>query len=258
MRWAIQTNLGSRSDAEALAAVCRAQGHAVAPIVRPPFSDAAPELDTDEATVFYGSSSLIDSVVRDGRWRPGAWALDDDYASWIERYGAHMLNVDARFLSLEELAADAELANSEALRFCRPSADSKLIAGQVDSGAALVAWARRVLALEDASMDPDTKLMLAEPVGLSDEWRTFVVDGRVVAGSHYRSYQRLEVSPDLPGEVVAFTEALLARGSPAPVVVVDIARSGSGLYVVEFNGFNSSGFYAAELSAIVAAVSERA
>ena len=46
---------------------------------------------------------------------------------------------------------------------------------------------------------------------------------------------------------------ILARRSPAPVVVIDIGRSGEELFVVEFNGACSSGFYAADLSLWVAA-----
>jgi hypothetical protein len=96
--------------------------------------------------------------------------------------------------------------------------------------------------------------MLAEPVGLRDEWRLFVVDGEVVAGSHYRSYQRLDVSPHVPDEVKRFAEQLIASRSPAPVVVMDIGRSGNELFVVEFNGACSSGFYAADVPVWAAAV----
>ena len=50
MRWALQTNLGSRADVEALAAVCRRQGHAVEELVVPPFCETPPELDGDQPT----------------------------------------------------------------------------------------------------------------------------------------------------------------------------------------------------------------
>ena len=254
VRWAIQTNLGSSRDAEALAAACRAQGCEVVPIVRAPFEERAPDVPTDQGIVFYGSSSLIDAVVDAGRWRPGAWVLRGDYEEWIVDYGEHMLNTGARVLSLAELAGDAVLADDERLVFSRPCRDSKLFAGQVTPGRELVAWARRALGVGGVSCTPETRVMLAEPVGLRDEWRLFVVDGEVVTGSHYRSYQRLDVSPEVPGEVKRFAEQIIARRSPAEVVVIDIGRSGDELFIVEFNGACSSGFYAADLSAWVAAV----
>lgn len=254
MRWAIQTNLGSSRDTEALAAACRAHGCDVLPIVRAPFDDQPPDVPADQPIVFYGSSSLIDAVTEAGRWHPGAWVLRDDYEAWIAEYGARMLNAEARVLTLAQLATDAALALDDQPVFARPCRDSKLFAGQVTPANELVAWARRVLALGETSLEPETRVMVAEPVGLRDEWRLFVVDGEVVTGSHYRSDQRLDVSPAVPDEVKHFAERLLTERSPAPVVVVDIGRSGEELFVIEFNGACSSGFYAADLSLWVAAI----
>jgi hypothetical protein len=254
MRWAIQTNLGSSRDAEALAAACRARGWEVVPIVRAPFDAQAPDVPTDQLTVFYGSSSLIDAVTAADRGRPGAWLLDGDYEAWIADYGAHMLNAQARVLSLAELAGDDALAADDRPVFARPCRDSKLFAGQVTPASELVAWARRALAVGDASCTPATRVMLAAPVGLRDEWRLFVVDPEVVTGSHYRSYQRLDVSPHVPDDVKRFAERLIARRAPAPVFVIDIGRSGNELFIIEFNGACSSGFYAADLLVWVTAV----
>ena len=35
---------------------------------------------------------------------------------------------------------------------------------------------------------------------------------------------------------------------------MDVGRSGENLYIIELNGFNSSGFYAARLDALVSAI----
>lgn len=83
MRWAIQTNLGSSRDAEALARACRDRGCEVHGIVRPPFCRDAPEVPTDRPTVFYGSSSLIDAVVLADRWRPGAGSYAADLTAFV-------------------------------------------------------------------------------------------------------------------------------------------------------------------------------
>lgn len=256
MRWVVQTNLGNGRDVEAFAAACRARGCEVVELAWPPFCNEAPTLPNELPTVFYGSSSLIDAVVRAGRWRPGAWALDDDYEAWIATYGPRMLNAEGRAIRLVELASDELLAADERALFARPCRDSKAFAGQVRPAREWVAWARRVLALEDATLAADTRILVAEPVGLRDEWRLFVVGGRVVTGSHYRSYERLAVAPGVPEEVARFAEAVLDVGSPAPVVVMDVARCGEALFVVEFNGACSSGFYAADLSALVDAIVE--
>ena len=35
---------------------------------------------------------------------------------------------------------------------------------------------------------------------------------------------------------------------------MDVGRSGDGLYIIELNGFNSAGFYAADLGELVRAI----
>lgn len=254
LRWVIQTNLGSSKDAEAFARACEQAGHVVERLVRAPFDAGPPAVSNDHPTVFYGAGSLVQAVAAAGRWSPGVWSLDEDYGDWVEHYGAHMLNAGARFLTLAELAEDASLAADEGLHFARPSADTKLFAGQVAAGSAHVAWARRALGVAEAGLDPNTALLLAEPVGIRAEWRLFAVDGRVVTGSRYRSYQRLTVSSELPSEVVEFAEARLREHAPVPVLVMDVGRSGEALYIIELNGFNSAGFYAADLGLLARAI----
>jgi hypothetical protein len=83
----------------------------------------------------------------------------------------------------------------------------------------------------------------------------FVVDGKVVSGSHYRAEGLLAVSPEVPPEVVCFGEQMASTWSPAPVFVLDVALSDESLSVIEINGFNSSGFYESNIRDIVSAVS---
>ena len=138
LRWVIQTNLGSSKDAESFARACEQAAHEVERLVRAPFDAAAPSVPSDRPTVFYGASSLVEAVAAAGRWQPGVWPLREDYGDWVRHYGEHMLNAGARFSTLAELAADASLAADERLYFARPSADTKLFAGQVAAGSALV------------------------------------------------------------------------------------------------------------------------
>ena len=70
-----------------------------------------------------------------------------------------------------------------------------------------------------------------------------MVGGRAVTGSQYRRYHRLEVQVGLPDSVVRFAEETAEVYSPAEVFVIDVAQSGDSLFVVEYNCFNSSGFY---------------
>ena len=256
MRWIIQGSGIKPRAVERLTAACARLGLEHRLVRHVPFSDALPDVPVDEVpTVFYGAVSLVERVHRAGRWAPGVF-FDDAafaYGAWLPVYGEHALNHGAAFTTLAALA-DGE-GEDGVHRFIRPVEDSKAFAGDVQTLGEIRAWVAQMRA---SGVDELLTLpvVAAEPVGLADEWRVFVVEGRAAAGSHYRSHHRLDVRPGLPAEVVAFAEARARDFAPAPVFVMDIARSGPGLYVIELNCFNSSGFYDADVEAVLAAVSE--
>jgi hypothetical protein len=80
----------------------------------------------------------------------------------------------------------------------------------------------------------------------------------VVTASQYRRDGRLSVQAGAPGVVLAFGEAVATRWSPASVFTLDVCQSGESLFVLEVQGFNSAGHYAADLRALVRAVSAQA
>jgi hypothetical protein len=68
----------------------------------------------------------------------------------------------------------------------------------------------------------------------------------------------LEISANTPETVTLFAESAARHWQPCEIFVMDIAEHQGGLRIIEINGFNSSGFYAADIPAIVAAVSHAA
>lgn len=98
------------------------------------------------------------------------------------------------------------------------------------------------------------RLVLCPPRTIEDEWRLFVVDGRVVTGSHYRRGDTLDVRADVPVEVVSFGETIAARYAPSPAFVLDVAHSDGALRVVEYNCLHGAGFYASDVDAVVRAL----
>ena len=73
----------------------------------------------------------------------------------------------------------------------------------------------------------------------------------MISGSMYRPSGESFV----PFELVEFAEACARRWLPAEVVVMDVARHKGTWKIVEFNCFNGSRFYLANVEAIVYAVS---
>ena len=253
VRWAIQTNLGSADDVAKLTAFLERLGVPWVPLRVIPFDDTPPDVPGDGAVVFYGSTTLMRNVAREGRWSPGVFFDEARFAFEALRdgYGDALLNAASEVVSVgdfvaRELDPDAEF-------FVRPAGDLKEFQGAVHAFRELAGW-REGLASSAGPLGLDTRIQVARPVEVFAEWRTVVVEGRVVASSQYRSHGRLKVTGEVPAEVTEFATEMAARYAPAPVFVLDVGAVEAGLRVVETNCFNSAGFYWCDLHAIARAV----
>lgn len=252
LRWAIQSNLVNAADLERLLSACRQHDQPSVTFETIPFSNQAPDLDTDVSTVFYGSTGCMSNIWQTQKWNPGVFFDPQRFSfpEWGRAYGRHCLNGEARETTLTALAAEAYPADR--LFFLRPIHDDKAFAGEVMAFGEIQKW---VGELDQTVLSPETPILVAEPVGISHEWRLFMVNGKVSTGSHYRTRQRLDVFAEVPVEVVAFAEGLARLWQPAPVFVLDVASSADRLYLVEINCFNSAGFYASDVAQLVGDVS---
>lgn len=265
-RWVIQSNLGTTGDAEALRAACRRGGLATYSLLGipmsgdlPPCMEAVPD---DLPVVAFGAESFVAAVARSGRWSPGAFLFREgvDYVGYMRNYGDAMLNNDARVTTLGGLAS--EPLGEDALLFLRPVTDSKPFAGGVVRFGEVADWVRR---LRGAGHDIDETLpvVVAQPCGITREWRTLVVappgkPPRVAAASLYKERGRARHLAGAPGEVVAFAEACAARWAPLPCFLLDVAETAGRLGVLELGCANASGLYAMDPGAVVSALTEAA
>lgn len=246
VRWAVQSNLGSADDVAKLCLCLERLDVELVKLRVIPFDDTPPEVPSDGSTVFYGSTTLLRNVARDGRWTPGVFFDEARFSFEALRagYGAMLLNAASEVLTVGELLA-RELA-PEAEFFLRPAGDLKEFAGRVHRYAELASW-REGLAGSIGHLGLHTLVQVAAPRALGREWRTVVVDGAVVAASQYRSSGRLKVTGEVPQAVLRFAAEMASRYQPAPVFVLDVGEADEGLRVVETNCFNSSGFYWCDL-----------
>ena len=140
---------------------------------------------------------------------------------------------------------------SEKHAFVRPVLDLKEFAGTVIRWDEFDSWKSKLMNLE---LLLDCECVVAQPFGIAKEWRTFVVDGKVVGASQYREYHKLSKLPSCPDKVTAFVEEQAAIFSPHPIFVMDVGLSGDSLYVIEVGCFNSAGFYESALEPIFEAI----
>lgn len=252
MRWVLQTNLGSAAELDRLRRAVRNDGAELVEVRVVPFSDELPDVPDDVPTVFYGAASFVARVHAAKRWTPGVYFDEEgfDLRTWTAALGEDALNHGARVVGVSDLPAlpDAD----DVAVFVRPTRDDKSLAGEVWRVGELRAWAERLRVQDHPLLDAD--VALCPPRTIEDEWRLFVVDGRVVTGSHYRRGDTLDVRADVPVEVVSFGETIAARYAPSPAFVLDVAHSDGALRVVEYNCLHGAGFYASDVDAVVRAL----
>lgn len=253
MHWAVQTNLGS-SEAEKLIKAFKQTGHSYTPLIAIPFTDRPlPDLPTDRPTIFYGSIGFIKPIWESRKWSPGAVFNENfDYRVWSQKWGARCLNDGATVLSIEEFSKSNHPADK--LFFLRPCADDKTFTGTVLAFNEMDDWMRGIMG---ATPDfKDTPIAVSEPLGISAEWRLYILNGRVVTGSLYKKNFRPIRSPDVPHEVIEFGEATAKVWSPASLFTLDVAESGDELYVNEMGSFHSAGLYESDVPKLVSEISE--
>lgn len=248
MHWAIQTNIINEPDKVKIFEALRNLGYSHQGFTAIPFSDDLPDVE-EENTVFYGSTNVINNIYKNNRWNPGTFFTENfSYRVWSDKY--KILNSEHRILRLREIDR-RHFYGPERMAFIRPVLDLKEFAGTVIAWDQFEAWKK---SLFNVDLLLDCECVLAQPFGIAKEWRTFVVDGKVVGASQYREYLRLSKQPGCPENVVAFVEEQAAQFSPHPIFVMDVGLSGEHLYVIEVGCFNSAGFYECALEPIFEAV----
>lgn len=137
--------------------------------------------------------------------------------------------------------------------FVRPDEDSKAFDGGLFDAKSMAETID--LALMRGLLQPDTPVVVAEPVPVDAEWRTFIVGGEVVAASSYRRDGVGDINLHVPHAVVDLAFEAAERWLPADIFCLDIALSGGRYGIVEANCFNASRFYGADAAAVLSAVS---
>ncbi len=258
LRWVIQNNLGSSQEIQALIDACTKLGAEVCPVRVLPFSEDLPKVGTDKPAIFYGSARFVAQAKASKRWSPCAW-FDEEvfrYSQWSAHYTGHLLNEGLKVQALREAVRNTPFA-PDALVFVRPDGDLKSFGGQVMRMQELTQWCNKLEQLDDAAqLHAGTPVIVGHTQQIHHEWRTFMVDGKVCTGSHYRADGRLDIHPEIPQKVKDFAQHIASLWQPARVFTLDICATANKLAVIEINGFNSTGFYASDIAAIAQAASQ--
>lgn len=258
VRWVVQLGLGKNDDALMIESISKKLGYECELLKIIPFSETLPNVPTEMPTIFYGGTNWISLISKSKLWHPAAWFDEDDFrfSTTLKKYQKHMLNSDAEVLSFEEFIERSIKNNTkdDEQFFIRPDRDIKEFAGDVITYGQFSDWFETI-SYGGYSITKNTQIIVANPVGISAEWRCFMVDKRVSSASRYRSNRTLDICAGAPDDVISFAENMASIWSPADVFVLDVGKSGSNYYVIETNCFNSAGFYACDIGKIIKDVS---
>lgn len=265
--WLIDASVFDAYHAEFVAA-CRRNGCDVVSVNRP--SPPYRWDDTESAyrqafpagscVVTHADIDLVNRVVADRRWIPGAFATVRHFfcSHYFPHLSEFLLNRDHLLLPFSELEARAaelfERFGHDGKIFVRPDSPLKLFTGLIVSKQTL----REDLEFMAFYEFPrDSALVVSSPKAIAREWRFVVADHEVVAASLYMERANLVSRAGAPAEARSLAETIAASPfEPDPVWVLDVCETTDGEFrLLEVGGFSFASWYACDKDAIIQAAS---
>ncbi len=254
--WILQKNLTNEKVFATIKATLEADNLPYQEVLLIPFSDEAPEVSRPfEGLVFYGSTTLILNAWKNPDLQQGVFfdPMRFSMENYLRQWGASMLNNDSRATTFAELASEKHPTATQF--FIRPDADSKAFSGQVMTFQAIQTFASQLQDAENPHLDRQTPIVISRPKAIEKEWRSFVVDGKIIDTTRYVLQGELYIdAKDVPAELLEFVQQAIDRYEPHAVFVIDTALSQGQLGILECNCFNGTGFYGHDIPKIVRAV----
>ena len=247
--WVVQNNLLNEEHVRRVTDAVEKIGRHVHHVQIIPFSDEIERVDVlGERVIPYGSTKMTRLATAYG-WN-GLFFNDPTFQApvWCKERD-DMLNADALYMTIHEGLDYVKQHPTEAW-FIRPVDDLKTFAGGLITAQQYERW------IDEAShggytFDGTKQVVFAKPKKILAEWRYFVIDHKVIDGSMYRYNDRLVKRHETDVEVLQEAQEFAEKWLPSEVVVMDLALMEDSVKVIEFNNFNSSGFYDHDIEKIV-------
>jgi len=184
-------------------------------------------------------------------WNPGVIMTNNhDFTVYRNHYQENLLNYDSKICQFGE---DFGWANGP--YFIRPCKDTKSFSGQVFD---LITWTEfRYSALKDihySQLTADTLIQVSSTKRIQKEFRFWIVNGKIITGSQYKSGRRPYFNSAVDPEAIYFCEDMLKIYQLANAFVMDIGLVNDQWKIVECGCINCAGFYEADMQKLVMAL----
>lgn len=253
--WVIQNNFIDLTQAEVVARSVTNDGGKVVGAKVIPFCDTIEFWDGEAPrgplVVPYGATKLT-KMARKYDWKGVFFNDNFDTAVWNTNRD-DMLNSDGNIMPVSETSSFLKGVPDDMPMFIRPCLDLKAFNGTLTSVGEIKNWMKSADS-GNFSFKPDTLVSIAKAKHIQAEWRWFVVGGKVIDGSIYRLRgQRLTIH-ERDQKVIDEAQGFADKWLPDATCVMDLALTEDGMKCIEFNCFNSSGYYNNDIEKIVKAV----
>lgn len=255
MHWVVNTSLRREGGYDSLIFQLERQGVEYTLVRKPPFADYLVGMDDDtpimlelEGPVFVTGTTSMSLVSAAHGWAPG-YIDSPSIDECIEHWGHHVLNCDAQF---GEIGTIVPIKDEF---FIRPVEDSKSFAGTIMTAKNFEDWRKDLMAIEGYTTLPsETRVMMASLKPIWSEYRTTVIEGKVVTASRYKTGKTVAYSQDVGDRIIDFANRRAREWTPRIAFTLDIADTPDGLKVIETNAISSSGFYALDMGIFVGSI----
>lgn len=182
-----------------------------------------------------------------------------DCVTYYPQLSGYLLNQNYLILPYGDLPYKADfvyrqLGENDTV-FMRPTRADKIFTGQLVYREDYEKCVARFGFYDD---DPTNLVIVAEPQNLVNEWRFFVVDGKVITGALYRSLGK-SVDVQITEDDVVFGQAQKFADiwQPQKLYTLDLCETKAGdVKILEIGAFSCSGQYASDISKLVKAVTD--
>jgi hypothetical protein len=220
-----------------------------------PFSDGLPNISNQSLfSVFYGSTTLMLNAYCSRQFSKGVF-YNDSFAisNYLKQWGSKMLNEDAEIMTFEAFVN--ENLNPISEWFIRPNADNKAFSGMTMYFEQIQEFFEIVKDSTNPHLNPQTQIAVSTPKLISKEWRSFIVNGKIISTCRYLDEGGLnQSSQDIPKSLITFLENVIGHYTPHDVFAIDIALFKGDYRIVECNCFNGTGFYDHDIAGIIHSV----
>jgi hypothetical protein len=254
MHWVVQNNIYREDGYESLINALDSlklpySVHRCAPFLGT--LDPEPVIPDGSQVVVMGGVSIGVEARRRG-WRPGVFHGNSfSHYRQVHHWGEWMLNHDAWFGSLGQVKEQGHPF------FIRTEYDDKAFNGQVMDWPQFLEWRERVCSRtpeDNPTVNMATKVVVAPKKEIFNETRVWIIDGKAVTASLYKTGTRKRCSEVVLPSVLTFAESMAKKWMPHRAYVIDIADTPNGLKAIEVNTLNSSGFYACNVQKLIMAI----